>query len=1061
MAEECNFIVISKINELSMENLSPMSIAFSYPILALCVTSSKIVIFNIEHREGSIVERKTPAPVDSVVLCSAISNDLQYLITGHSDGEIVLWQISNGQIIVTTQVPEFPSFICFSSNSSTFVYADSNGLLYKCQVVTSIFKKAITVLSFFNFEAPLTALASNQNFIFASSSVGTTVFNSQQDFSILWSDQDCASCFAFRNIPNSQTFLVARGVDHNVIITDQYDNDRRNLLFGGTPLTISMMANDSILVLFKGSCEMIVAGRRFKKTVPNGIALSNGDRIFIANDKDFLQLTLASVKDRVDEYISEGNWAMVFDQIQSPDDVPDLGTIFLEYIHSDKFEPDILIKAAERLQFCDFVISQIHEKKLLTSFIDSNISNWRLTLDFVMAAIDNCNDNQKIISFLTTNELKLDWIESIFNVCIKRNLLDVISTISQDYFINPALIFKIDELSHNYESIFARLDALFIGQDPSPSSQNGKFIGLFKTTQSNISSSQQKFNQNAAINWLIQAYLPSLLDFDINHSNNIFSIIISDFGNDPRMLQLICHLSEALPISSPLWINIGTFFLKNRFPIVKIYEYTFANAENIMNNIDAFIFTHEGDGDIREQLLLWHISSYLSLKANDSTISVKVDLKRYTQLSRAVHFEKAEFEIIKERHSLDDLITYLITYKKESFDKYMSIVEPNISNQQIALLKYSKLFFIINPDEYCNRIFTMLNNLSSSDENSIQSEGDAPSFFHKIAKSLSAESDVYYNFLKRMFAFPDFILSISEEEIIDYIIFLIQYHPDKVYPMLRTLQNIPVDKLLKFCQSNGIVDATLYLCKITHDIDRGVNFGTLTLQDYLMAEPNQELCSSVISQIATFLSDCRNEKNINEIWLKFLKAFQMPIYYFLFTKPDHDRFVVIRDLLLLFIHSMILSVDSVDAAKSVTQYFAFVPFVEARPILVSLFKVIHEKNQFSATFAQIVKNEAVVKQNARIHSTACGNLYDAERCPNCGKFLGQGDAFAAPCGHVMHVECAQNHWCQLCQCEFDPLANTLSEVQYTSQEFSEKESHFIPKPLAAPKIGTVVDLSTL
>ena len=207
--------------------------------------------------------------------------------------------------------------------------------------------------------------------------------------------------------------------------------------------------------------------RRFKRQVPKGLSLAYKDKIYIAGS-ELMQLSLASVSQRVDNYIQEGNWTMAFAQISSPDDVDDLTGLLHQYILCDKFDPSVLFKVVEKMKMTDFVVQMmfIHKKEeIFAAFIDSGITNWKLTLEFILEIAEATKDDEKLIKFLSSVELNIEWLQRIFVLCFDRGFIDLMIHLSIEYCGDFYIALLLSEYSHNYAKEHELLNSALVEQN--------------------------------------------------------------------------------------------------------------------------------------------------------------------------------------------------------------------------------------------------------------------------------------------------------------------------------------------------------------------------------------------------------------------------------------------------------------------------------------------------------------------------------------------------------------------------------------------------------------------
>ena len=234
--EETNFIVTTKINEFPMKDLSPMAIAFNYPILAVVTSSNHIVTFNFETKITIHLERQTAT--DNPALCADISKDKTQIATGHADGEVVLWSLQTRTAVLSQKTSEPISYIAFGTDLNIF-HCDSNGSLCRTSITQNIFKRSVNTTVLYNFDQPLTALRVHENIIYVSTCAETIAFLYQPEFKVLWTDNAASSCFAFLQTPTVK--LIGRGVGHSVVISDFNGVTKKIVEFSQTPNVVSLL----------------------------------------------------------------------------------------------------------------------------------------------------------------------------------------------------------------------------------------------------------------------------------------------------------------------------------------------------------------------------------------------------------------------------------------------------------------------------------------------------------------------------------------------------------------------------------------------------------------------------------------------------------------------------------------------------------------------------------------------------------------------------------------------------------------------------------------------------
>ncbi|OHT07816.1 hypothetical protein TRFO_23854 [Tritrichomonas foetus] len=981
--EESNFILITKINEFPMNEIVPMSVAYSYPFIAIVTAPTEILLFNLETRITSKLERKT-IYTESVVLCSVISDDKSFIATGHNDsygGEVVLWSLSSLTEVFSFRLNEGVSQVQFGLTSDSILHSDSMGVLTLSTITTKFFKKVVTHQVFRDFGSPLVTMAVHKRHLFTSSSNLTQCFT--LDFfkdNEVWRESEPSNCFAFLDTPNEN--YVARGVGHDVIVTTLNGKNPHTYEFSRTPNVISFIDLNTILVLFAGNCEMIRENIRFHRKVPPGIALALSDRIFIAG-QDLLQLSLASVEQRVDHYITENEWGKAFEQISSAKEIPNIYDFFNKFINSNSFDPEILFKNVDRLQKTDFIIDcKFTEKNelILNAFAESDYIKWNLTEKFIEKLISEVKDDDKLSGFLMKIEINRRWLPNIYQLLLKRNMLSTVSQLalvySCDYFVN----LLIAHYQENFCEIHRLLDILLMSEKLSPQS---------------------------AISYLESVDLTYFVAFNKENAIKILSFAFDYLINHRLSCQIL--VNKVIPAidkdDEDAWKKLVTLVTTKSVLI----------QEDLIPYIENYVYASNCDKTTRGDLLVYLLAS-----------SQITDTQRALDLVRNSGLQSCELAIIISIHDVDEYFSYIVDNKKSSFRSDLYKVVKDTSELKKIYIEKAHLLMSVNPDEFCEEVVKLEN---------VQ-------MIHEIYDILSKNKVLTWHFMKRVFCRPEFTESATSEEVLTYITFLARYNPSGVYSALKAFHNIPLDQMLEICKKHGIVDATLYLCGLSYDFDGALKFGTAALETSLME--NQS--SLIVSQICNYLTSTYQEDKIT-VWLKFLATFQIPIYVYYCDpeKASPEKLEPILELLGVFLDSMIRDLDSATiVATKFIDMFSFLPFQVARSIITRFFKSIREKNQFSGTLVQIEKFEAVNIQMNRLQDLAQGKEYDGIRCANCGKLLGQSDAVAYHCGHVFHAQCSTSGWCKICEVSIErsekPTEATpdVSKQLVTLDQFSDE-----------------------
>lgn len=995
--DESNFIVITPIKEFPMANIQPMSVTLSYPILVIVVAADQIITWNFDTKVKKTLSRQLTY-MDSVVLCSAISEDHLSIATGHCDskgGEIVIWSMTTGKEFVSARTFHAVSNITFGKLSAEIYHSNPEGILF-CSTITSMFRmiKISPPKEKYNFHSPLTALVCHKDYLYTSSSNGQIVFRlPSTDFSTYWTDEEAATCFCFCQV-DGKTYL-ARAMNRNVVVSTIDRKDCKKYQFSKTPSSISILGEDSILVLFAGMCEMITKDRHFKKDVPKGFSLTFNDKIYICG-QELLQLSLASVEQRVLSYCNEGNWEAALSAITSPEDVPNLTKLLDNFVASDKFDTHLLFTTVERLSIIDYICLMLFKEKkeqILKAFLAEKITKWPLNVDFIKELINITPDEATITEFIRSIEINLDWIYQLAELCFNKRYIDLLNLFAHDYKGDYFSQLLIAQFNNNYDKIRYLLNEIYFGQ---------------------LSDNRAKMD---GISFLKIADLPKIISFDPNHSDMLFRAIVSfaqtkGFGISPVINRII----EALEYDSIIWSFISPYIVVNQMKI----------SFNVIPNIENHIFFSKTDMVERENLFKMLLQTYQI-----------TNYQVYLPMSRQCGFKNCEYIIIALMHDIDELIYYLVQHEATSFANELHQVIIDHSAMKEALRNKCKIFMSINPDEFCEEILH-LNDLTT---------------IHEICELLCRSKNYYWHLLSRIMLDQEFQENAKDEEITEYLNFLCKYSPNEVYSTLKALSNHlnELSPILQVCQDHGIVDATLYLCDLQHDKKRAIEFGKAALESALMTG-DDEMSQVVVGHICTYLSSTNRHDDKNDVWLQFLEVFQMPMFANL---ENAEKLQSIVNFLGQFMDSMIRDFEtSTTISKKFVKLFSFLPFKIAKPMIIKFFKSIREKNDFGGTFVEIKKYEAIKRQNIRLRYLTSGCEYESRRCPQCNKLLGQGDAYASHCGHVFHMECAKSLWCPTCCVPFDLDPNYIGLTQKEVEPVQVVEAKVInPRPFN-PSIGS-------
>lgn len=992
MAENSDsFMSLSIIKEFQSqpEYVNSYSLSYSYPILAIIVSSNKIVTFNLETKVTLTIERKKPGEKDSSVLCSAISNDKMFVATGHSDsngGELVIWSLETKRELFSFRTSDPIVKILFGNSPNQIFHTSLYGILTLSTITSTIFKGiSVTHKEIKNYNGPVISMAVHQDFLFISAALLTEcIYINKKDFPIMWQVHEETNCFAFYDTQNNKNIpknFLARGFNHqmNVSTIDCKKTVTYNL--SKTPRSITFIDLNTIFVLYDNTCELIRDNSSFIEPLPSGLAAGFSDRIFVLNSNHLYQVLLASIEQRVNVYISKNQWSLAFDQINSVEDFPNVDELFDKYINSKDFTPKFLFTVIEKLERTEYV-TNLHflkrdlppnltdiklteiELNILRGFVESGIMHWPLNLNFILLILFAYHDKQSdhLYQFMTTVELNFQWLPSIYDYCIKERMFRIISTLSfsysMDYYLNLVLYYY----EEKYKDVHNLIDSILITSKTVPTH---------------------------AILFLLAVDLTNFIRFDVDHSALIIQSAL-DFLMEQAQRPLQPPKDFITLLNKVIYAIDKDDEIIWRFLIKEIQINKIQIDKSLIPQIENFLFnSNSSDKTMRDQLFIYLL--------NSGQVS---DLQRALFLVRSSGLENSELEIIRYTRDVNEFISFVIIKNKKSFrDGLYRVLNDDLKAIHQVCIDRCSLLMSINADEFCNEII----NIGSSD------------MIHNIYQQLFDNKILLWHFMKHVFSCTEFCDKLNSDEIINYISLLSKYHPDDVYSVLRLFGNIPLQQVSEICKSRGILDAYLYLCNLSYDFEAALAFG----KDYLCTSLIENQSKHVVQKVCEYLSSSHLE-NKEDAWFEFLSSFQIPLYSFMYDskmKLETEKRKSVISLLEFFIDSMIKDTDEKNSnliAQKFIDLFSFLPFSIARPIVTNFFKSIREKNQFKRTLLEIQKHEAVVKQVSRIKDTARGIEYDGVRCGLCGKSLGQCDAVAFHCGHVFHNKCAMSGWCSIC-----------------------------------------------
>jgi WD40 repeat protein len=419
-APEDSFLVIGEVagQPFREQGKPPMPIALFDKLIAGAFSACHVRVFDLTTLEITDLRRDS-CPPGSVVLCAAISPDLLYVVTGHSDdngGEIVIWSMPPKSELHQITTVDAVTKICFGLSSSEVIATNLTGSIFVAEVkAQSRFALRRTqtpcqVNEKCNMSVPVNAMAvyygkcECQARLFVSTPSGTFAL-STRDYQVAWQDGHVSLCFAFYD---NETQILARGVGHTVLLSDFQGENVRCFSFSATPSTISVIDINAVLVLFAGSCEMAKMRaeddfEKFSRAVQRGTSLAYGSSIFIVGqDGTLLRLTLASVKDRVANYRQQKKWTEALSLISNATDVDNLTELLKAYAASPECDPRVLFETIGRLNVHDtFVSGVIKENRaaLVTAFVEQKVMNWSLNMGFIRELFDFVEDDDKLTAF--------------------------------------------------------------------------------------------------------------------------------------------------------------------------------------------------------------------------------------------------------------------------------------------------------------------------------------------------------------------------------------------------------------------------------------------------------------------------------------------------------------------------------------------------------------------------------------------------------------------------------------------------------------------------------------
>jgi hypothetical protein len=389
------------------------------------------------------------------------------------------------------------------------------------------------------------------------------------------------------------------------------------------------------------------------------------------------------------------------------------------------------------------------------------------------------------------------------------------------------------------------------------------------------------------------------------------------------------------------------------------------------------------------------------------TLLVKIGTRNEVTRQRWLH--------LAERRELTHIQSLLIN----NLDDYLHFIGVNPVAFRVRLMSFiedRRLKDILMNPKYRDRLMA----ISSEDYADVAWEVGGLTFVRSIATSMLSDQRLavhFFHFFDASKNKPAFLESATQQELRVYMSSLARYYPERVLEFVKMLTVEP-GPYLNECTSRGIVDASLYICEVTGDREVAKEFAARAIEAKLLDGREDGVVDEVIRYLAGLPEDGTDS------WIDCLKAFQLPVFKFL--NQEYALVEVLRHLG-KFLDAMIpfravTGEWTRDVANAFVTSFGFLPLRHARPIMVRMFKSIHEKGDFTATLQAIIRDQAITNQSARIKALNDGLIIDATHCLVCGKKLGEGDAITPGCGHAIHERCRNSGVCPVrshCKAKFD------------------------------------------
>lgn len=646
MNESSDFLEVNTKNEFILGNKAPLTLSVNYPICAIAFSSNEIGIYDIEKFTTRKLIRQV-IQEQSSVLCSDISPDKTLVATGNSDGEIIIWSIESQNVLVTSKTNDSVMQIRFL-NQNTLIHSDSNGAVYSSTISTKLFKKQITTVQIYNFDQPLTCLATYNSIIYTSTSNSTVIFKITPQVTVLSELEDSTLLFSFVKD------TIALVIGHSVRFMNTEYHLQREIDFSGTPQSIAIVDKSTTLVMYNGTLELAVGQERFKSSAPMGLSYSIGDKIIVVGQKISV-CKLASVQDRVNALIRKGNWEDAFSQLISKSDIKDLKKLFVDYTKQEKFDTETLIKTAERLNAINIITEFPFGDKnsqILRKIIENNhqvpLSRNMIEKIYELEGLDV----NQVRVFIMTSALKMNFIDTLLSETIKND-----KKLAGDFslYFTGDLYFAIlmNHYNKSWETVISLLRQFIIDN---PTNTNMKI----------------------AIDYLTSQDLKEITQKYPNEMDDIFCTAISF---DIKAQEIAETAMTVIAPESTCWDLIASSILSRK---VIITDDNFWMIFDFISGAGSRLFK------LRQEALLVILRSE------------KVDLKKLLAAAKIGNFEAVEFDIIQKIGEPELLIMAIIDHKCTTFaDRLKKTVKDKLND---TLLGYCRWLIRINPQEFTDLV---------------------------------------------------------------------------------------------------------------------------------------------------------------------------------------------------------------------------------------------------------------------------------------------------------------------------------------------------------------------